>query len=718
MRKPFLVALAGLALAACSPDDGGGTPPPVDEPEECDINQTREDFPGYPYRIDDFRSQILGDLQTSCVGGACHSAPAGIGGFNVFPASEKLCPDVQTFNSFIAKVGDLRNVSGSIMIKNLNGSDPHTPAFAATDPLTVKITDFVQAAAEVANPGDGGSNIFDKQEFIASVQPALDAASCARAGACHAAPNGVLGFSLTLNPAAGSQELDDNFAMVTKLTYIDQTVETAEDTKLYVYATDGHGAADSQLDGSDDDALAAWIQAGLDKIDPGTGPVVCAEAGDFNVAVFGDEIRPMLEGERDYNDLDGGVVRTGCARGPCHGDPSFAAAGKFYLDPNGDDEDLLDSFRCFVNTENPANSQLLLCPLNLSGCRSGQRHPGEDIFEDVNDLNYQKLLSYIYAARAGASPLDFAFFVRKINPIFSDPEACIEAGVACADGGCHEKQADGTADGGSNFPLNRDAFEDEDLVFNFNSASNFVLFNFNDADQSSLVLYPTNEIADIDNNVLATGDEHPGGECFAIDSQFSLDIQKFAAGLRPDGAGNLRDFLVAGVFPANDVTDEAAPFDQETIEPTIFELSGQSGQFNEGQWDGLFSANEVVNLFEAFPGAQGGVNQLAYAVAYMINATGNPIDVVVTAASLENDLELFVGEQSSIGADGNNATVRVTLDPFDEVKKPTRILLKVFQGEGDVNFDFTMNFEDDDGNVLTDATQELVFVLSGKNGGL
>lgn len=256
------------------------------------------------------------------------------------------------------------------------------------------------------------------------------------------------------------------------------------------------------------------------------------------------------------------------------------------------------------------------------------------------------------------------------------------------------------------------------MEFNFFSASNFVLFNFDDADQSSLNLYPTNEIADVDNNALATGDVHPGGECFAADSAESLAIQKFAAGLRPNADGFLQDFLVAGVFPSNDVVDEAGPFDQETVKPSIFDLSGQSSEFNNGRWDGLFSAAAEVNLFEAFPTAEGGVNQLAFAVAYLINTTGNPIEVVVTAASVENDLELFVEGQSSIGRDGQNASVTVSVDPFEDVKEPTRILLKVFQGEGDLTFAFTMDFEDDRNVLLTDATGELVFVLSGNNGGI
>jgi hypothetical protein len=715
MRKPFLVALTGLALAACSGGGDDAPPPPIDEPAECDLDADGEPYPGYPYDLAEFRATVWPALEAKCGTSGCHLSPSATN-YNVFkgPDTPATCPDIQTFKELVVQL-DYEIPSNSALIKKLNGEVTHAaPAFAA-DPILQTLTDFVNAANEEGGDGEQ-PELWDPAVFASTIQPILDANNCATAG-CHLAPNGVLNFNLNPAPAAGSAELDANYKQMTGVKYLPQTAKTAEDTLLYDKMTDNHQP--NTLSSTEQNDLSAWIQAGLDKVDDGAPPVICEDEGNFNLDVFEDEIRPMLEGDIDYNDINGGgVVRTGCARGPCHGDPSFAgSANKFYLKPGGSTEELIDSFRCFVNVDNPSNSQLLLCPLNLRGCRSGQRHPGEDIFEDVNDLNYQKLVSYIYAARAGNSPLDFAFFAKEINPIFSDV-VCPDTNSVCADSGCHERQADGTADGGSNFPLIRDAFEDEELEFNFFSASNFVLFNFDDADQSSLNLYPTDEIADVDNNALATGDNHPGGQCFAADSVESLAIQKFAAGLRPNADGFLQDFLVAGVFPANDVVDEVAPFDQETVAPSIFDLSGQSTEFNEGRWDGLFSDVAEVNLFEAFAAAEGGQNQLAYAVAYMINTTGNPIRVVVTAASLENDLELFVENQTSIGRNGQNATVTVDLDPFEETKEATRILLKVHQDEVDQTFEFTMSFADDQDIPLTNDTEELVFVLSGQNGGI
>ena len=713
MRKPFLMALTGLALVGCGSDDGPPTPPT--QPGVCQLDDDGEKAPGYPFDLEKFRADILPDLQASCGAAGCPAAPTGAGSYSVWPANDKTCPDIQSFKAFVGKVNNGQILpANTILIKNLNGQDPHSPSFAG-QPLLTEIEAFVQSAYDELNPGEDQTVLFDENVFAAKVQPALDAAGCSGTNNCHGTPPaGIAGLLITPNPANPSTQLDDNFKALTSTKYIDQTLTEAADTRLRFKAQDGHG---TRLSAAGLTELDAWIQAGLDVAneDPGGGPILCAEEGQFNLGVFEEEIRPMLEGEIDYNDIDGGSVRTGCARQTCHSDPSFAGAGKFYLKPGGSTDELIDSFRCFVNTENPANSQLLLCPLNLSGCRSGARHPGEDIFEDVFDLNYQKLLSYIYASQAGASPLDFAFFAKKINPIFSDPLQCAETQTACADAGCHEREFNGDASGGSNYALDRDAVEIEELQSNFIASTNFVLFQ--NPEQSSLVLYPTNEIEDVDNNVLATGDRHPGGVCFDINSQQVTDIIKFAGGIRPNGEGFLQDFLVAGVFPANNVADnDIAGFDEETIAPTIFEESGQSPEFNSGLWDGLFSAVAEVNLFDAFPAAVGGQNQLAYAVAYMVNTTGNNLTVSVTASS-ENDMELFVGDNTDIGLNGSEASVTVTLPPFEESKEPTRILLKVLQKAGQ-DFSFTMNFTDENGVALTDDTQELVFVLSGRNGGI
>ena len=128
----------------------------------------------------------------------------------------------------------------------------------------------------------------------------------------------------------------------------------------------------------------------------------------------------------------------------------------------------------------------------------------------------------MHAAKTAATPLDFAFFTRRINPIFSDPSA-IAGGAqnrVCAD--CHGVAVVGqSAPNGSNFPMIGNASDKARLGFNFSSAANFV--NVIRPEGSSLFLYPTNEIANLD-NPFATGLPHPGGQAFAIDSQQARDI--------------------------------------------------------------------------------------------------------------------------------------------------------------------------------------------------
>jgi hypothetical protein len=47
-------------------------------------------------------------------------------------------------------------------------------------------------------------------------------------------------------------------------------------------------------------------------------------------------------------------------------------------------------------------SQVLLCPLGAEGCVR-QVHPGADVFSGVDDLNYQRLLSYLMDSATGAT---------------------------------------------------------------------------------------------------------------------------------------------------------------------------------------------------------------------------------------------------------------------------------------------------------------------------
>lgn len=712
MRKPFLVALTGLALVGC----GSGEDPPPQTPDAgdgggpCQIKAAVEGTPGSPFNVQQFKDEIWPDLVQTCGLSGCHLAPNGqgtTGPFNVWPPTEALCPDVQSFNAFYDKVDFRNNPANSLLLKNMDGSDPHTPTYVDT-PLLAEFRAFVQAGYDEFTGGEGGdlTGFFDETVFTTQIQPLLDSLGCTNTG-CHNAtdanPGG--GFGLNRNPAAGSPELEDNFRKVTS--YVDQNAETAEETVLYFRSSDAHRGITLGIDGLS--VLESWIQAALDQLGGGN-PVSCAPNAKFNVGVFRDEIKPLLEGRVDYNDIDSGRTSTGCARSECHG--RSRGPGTFFLDPAGLPEEQLDSFRCFVDLQNPSASQVLLCPLNLSGCQK-RPHPGSDIFFGVDDLNYQKLLSYIYATENGNTPLDFAFFVRKINPIFNDPNAVQDGllGLTCASSGCHRSNG-GVADNGSNFPIIPEATDPTDLFTNYISASNFT--HFPDATQSSLFLYPTNEIANQD-NPLATGLNHPGGVCFDVDDQEAIDVLKFAGGIRPNGQGFLQDFLVAGLFNATQVSDEVL-FNEDTVEPKIFDRSGQGQQFNQGLWDGFFSLDENIDLLQAFQ-VQDAANQLAHAVAYVINTTSNELETVINVQS-ENDVELFVGTASAIGLDGAGATLTVRLPSFQDTKEVTRILLKVFQNEGDATFAFTMQFSDEDGNLLTDATKELVFVLAKNAGGI
>lgn len=706
MRKPFLVALTGLALIGCSsgdagPDAGGGDGGP------CQIKAAVEGTPGYPFNVQQFRDEIWPDLQGSCGLSGCHLAPNGAGAnpYNIWPASDPTCPDVQSFNAFYDRVDFRTNVSNSVILRNMDGSVAIHPPFVDS-PLLPKFRAFIQAGFDEFGGGGDFAGYFDADVYAAQIQPLLDAQGCTNAG-CHDKTAVAGNLGLHPNPAVGSAEMDENFKTMT--TYVSQNDPSAEQTTLYFRASDQHRFVTFNADGLN--ALKGWIQDALDKIGgPDNNPVICAPDAKFNAGVFRDEIKPLLEGRVDYNDIDSGRTSTGCARSECHG--RNRGAGTFYLDPQGTPEQQIDSLRCFVDLQNPSASQVLLCPLKLRGCNKNP-HPGDDIFFGVDDLNYQKLLSFIYATENGNTPLDFAFFVRKINPIFNDINAVQDGalGLTCASSGCH-RSVGGIADNGSNFPIFPEATDPADLFTNFIASANFTFFP--QADQSSLFLYPTNEVANKD-NPLATGLQHPGGECFAVDDQEAIDIIKFAGGIRPNAEAFLQDFLVAGLFSATDVTDDAL-FNEATVEPKIFDRSGQGQQFNQGQWDGFFSLDENIDLLEAFQVANA-IDQLAYIVAYVINTTSNELETVVTVAS-ENDVELFVDTASNIGRDGQGVSLSVRLPSFKDSKQVTRIMLKVFQQADEDTFGFTMKFTDRDNNLLTDATKELVFVLSKNAGGI
>lgn len=121
----------------------------------------------------------------------------------------------------------------------------------------------------------------------------------------------------------------------------------------------------------------------------------CADEGDFDVDVFGEEILPILAGEIDLNNPDGGGSIVGCTRGPCHGSPRPDA---FNLDVAGPVEENLEAFACFVDLRRPRRSQVLVCPSGDERCVTFP-HPGDEILRDRDDLNYDRILDYIRDSR-------------------------------------------------------------------------------------------------------------------------------------------------------------------------------------------------------------------------------------------------------------------------------------------------------------------------------
>lgn len=120
----------------------------------------------------------------------------------------------------------------------------------------------------------------------------------------------------------------------------------------------------------------------------------CAAQGDFDIDEFAAEILPILTGEIDLNNPDGGSI-VGCTRGPCHGNPRPDA---FNLDVTGPIEDNLEAFACFVDLRHPKRSQVLACPSGDERCVTFP-HPGAELLKEHGDLNYSRILAYIRASK-------------------------------------------------------------------------------------------------------------------------------------------------------------------------------------------------------------------------------------------------------------------------------------------------------------------------------
>jgi hypothetical protein len=281
---------------------------------------------------------------------------------------------------------------------------------------------------------------------------------------------------------------------------------------------------------------------------------------------------------------------------------------------------------------------------------------------------------------------------------------------ACADDGCHGVQSAGQpASNGSDLPLLSEAFGDARLDLNFVSATGFV--NFIDPGESSLFLYPTNEIANRAAHPLATGNLHPGGYGFAADSAAARTILTWAAGLRPDGEGYQRNWLVMGDFVASRISDPTT-IDEASATPRIFDPGG--GALNLGQWDGLFSADATVDLDTVLsrPATTG---RVAYATSYMVNTYARPqvVNIIVTTS---NPVRLVVnGEVRAQNHEAGGTRALVTLAGSGP-ERSARILIKLMQRPDDPQFAFRVQLQDELGTVLTDSNNGLVFTLSPSGG--
>jgi hypothetical protein len=699
-NAPFIIGCFG---SPDKPTPGVGSSDPA-----CQLDSKNEKSPGYPYDVAKFTSDVLPVVAKSCGAVGCHAAPAGNGGFIVWAdAKAGDCNFAKTFNNVTTKLDLTTPVNSPLITAVTGGVAGHPFTFPANDPGLTTLQGFVSAAAtQFAADGGGvtapaGPSPFNATVYQSTIQPMFE--SCAVSG-CHG--TGAGGF--TLKPSPGSADLATNFVNVTSLANLANPASSL----IYVQATTIHdGGLSKAIDSTQAQALLAWITDA--KANAGSNPnPTCAPVSKFNAGTFESQVLPILSGALDLNQ-PGGVGRgAGCMSTACHG--VDRGPGKLSLVATSDTATLLQNFACFVNLSAPSTSEALGCPSNIGNCRVNP-HPGQDVLQGANDLNYQALLAFIFGAKTDVSPLDFAFFVRKINPIF-DNVASVQGGalgITCADNrACHGVSVAGQAPpNGSDFPILTNASGLDRLTVNFVSATGFV--NFLNPNESSLSLYPTNEIADRANHPFATGIDHPGGLDFAVDSAENQAITLWAAGLRPDGQGFQRNWLVVGDFPATQISDQTI-IDEPSVTPQIFDSGG--GSFNIGQWDGLFSNSATVDLNQSFPRAATG-GRVGYAVSYVLNTVPRQIQAQLAIVT-NNPVRVYIdGLLVAQNDQSGGTTAFMNLAPSGGKSKPTRVLIKVLQRANDAQFAFTAQLKDQNGVLLTDATRELVFTL-GLNGGI
>jgi hypothetical protein len=690
-----------------------GSPPakdPAAEPE-CQLDSKSEQSPGYPFDVESFGGEVLPVLAQSCGAGGCHGAPTGSGGLTIWAAAKPGdCDFGKTFNQVVAKIDLAAPANSRLTAAISGGSATHPFTFPEAAAQLATLRRFVDTAATTYAAGGGGvtpppgPSPYNYKVYQTQIQPMFERCTTA---ACHG--NGAGGFTLKPAPPPDGADMEANFIASTSR----GNLAAPDKSVIYVRATVPHAGGGSKLvDEAQSKQLLAWIEDAKQHAGANPNPT-CAPIDKFNAGVFASEVIPILSGDLDLNAPGGQGRGAGCMSGVCHG--IDRGPGTLSLVPSAPAATLLQNFACFANLTSPSASELLACPLNNPGCRR-YPHPGQDMLGGANDLNYQRLLAFLYGGRADGSPMDFAFFVRRINPILNDVNA-VEGGAqgrSCADAtSCHGTAVAGqSAPNGSDFAIIPGASTLDRLTFNFVSATGFA--NFLSPQESSLFLYPTDEIANRAAHPFATGLPHPGGRDFAVDSAEARAILQWAAGLRPDGNGFQRNWLVAGDFPAARIADPTLLEESSAI-PAIFDRGG--GSFNRGEWDGLFADTQEVDLGAAFPrSATSG--RVAYAVSYAINTVPRQVRAQLVVAT-NNPVRIFVnGALVAQNDQSGGTTAFMTLAASGTADaKPTRIMIKVLQRATDPRFAFTAQLRDELGALLTDASRELVFTL-GPNGGI
>jgi hypothetical protein len=713
----LLVAASMSLLVGCPGPVGPGDDGPGGDPKKCEIQSTSEKFPGYPYQTSKFASDVLPVLQHSCGTVGCHGASGttpGMGGFTVWAATDPAaCDFAQSFNAVAALIDTTTPANSRLTAKVTGVQTPAHFTFQESDPALQALRDYIDAAVtqirldNPSHPITGPSSPFDAAVFQSTIAPMFD--TCVSAG-CHLAP-GQRGFALAKVSGGAQADVDANFAAITGRT----TLSNPAISQIYVQATTVHASMSSRtVSPTEATALLAWITA-ASKINPTGMPGTCVPIDKFNLGTFRDEIEPILTAQINLNNgHQAGDERGACTNLQCHG----AARGPGTLHLTGTDVAAdLASFACFVDLASPSRSQVLSCPTNTAGCPK-QPHPGQKVFRDGTDLNYQKLLGFLFGVNAGVSPFDFAFYVRNLEPLFNDKSSVQGGafGITCAEtSACHGSVSGQAPPNGSNFAIIPNVPTSsaglDPLTRNFVSATQFT--NFLDSTESSLFLYPSNEVANLDGHKFATGRNHPGGLDFAADSAQAKLILEWATGLRTDADGFQHNWLVAGNFNTDDINAERF---EDTSAPSIFTPhTGTLGVTLDG-WDGLFSPSAEVDLNARLPG--GGVSHIAYAVSYVLNTQATDLDVLLSVDS-PNALQIYVdgrrvGQKS---AGGGPALADLTLKPAGTTAASSRITIKILQLAAEPAITFKALFTDRHGTPLTLNTRELVFTL-GLHGGL